>query len=143
MLKFMLCINHFCFFLMIRFFLFICFNNSFNLSACSSIFWSSSYRKSSESSTDLGSLLRQSSAFCSYICSYSSRASSSYLGSGFISDFNSGTTVVTDFVFSNSFSETEGLGISFDTSDCPGFVSTLVSWHTLIIFLLVSIYFWN
>lgn len=136
MLKFMLCINHFCF-LMIRFFLFICFNNSFNLSASSSIFWSSSYRKSSELSTDLGSLLRQSSAFCSYICSYSSRASSS---SCFISDFNS---VVTDFVFSNSFSETEGLGISFDTSDCSGFVSTLVSWHTLIIFLLVSIYFWN
>lgn len=143
----MLCINHFCFFLMIRFFLFICFNNSFNLSACSSIFWSSSYRKSSELSTDLGSLLRQSSAFCSYICSYSSRASSSYsisnLGSGFISGFKVDTTVVTDFVFSNSFSETEGLGISFDTSDCSRFVSTLVSWHTLIIFLLVSIYFWN
>lgn len=138
----MLCINHFCFFLMIRFFLFIYFNNAFNLSACSSIFWSSSYRKSSELSTDLGSSLRQSSAFISYICSYSSRASSSYLGSGFISDFNSGF-VVTDFVFSNSFSETEGLGISFDTSDCSCFVSTLVSWHTLIIFLLVSIYFWN
>lgn len=142
----MLCINHFCFFLMIRFFLFICFNNSFNLSACSSIFWSSSYRKSSELSTDLGSLLRQSSALFSYICSYNSRASSSYSIYNFGSGFNLGSgfnSVVTDFVFSNSFSETEGLGISFDTSDCSGFVSTLVSWHTLIIFLLVSIYFWN